>query len=190
MGDRGKERVVKDILLIARALDFSARKHANQRRKGEAAEPYVNHVAEVARLLAEATGGRDAVLVAAGLLHDTVEDTETTPAELEAAFGRDVADLVVEVTDDKALPRARRKALQIENAPKKSAQAKMLKLADKTSNLRSVVESPPANWSIERRREYFDWAQQVAAGCRGVNAELERAFDTAWEDGIRALGTG
>jgi (p)ppGpp synthase/HD superfamily hydrolase len=178
----------EDVLKIARALDFAARKHAAQRRKGEAAEPYVNHVAEVARLVAEATGGRDADLVAAALLHDTIEDTGATREELEAAFGAGVAALVAEVTDDKSLPKHERKRLQVEKAPHKSDRAKMLKLADKTSNLHSIVASPPASWDLDRRREYFDWAARVAAGCRGVSPELERRFDEAHAAGLAALG--
>lgn len=174
----------EDTLLIARALDFAARKHAHQRRKGVDKEPYVNHLAEVARLLAEATDGADANLVAAGLLHDTIEDQGVRYEELVEAFGRDIADLVREVTDDKTLEKAERKRLQVEHAPHKSERARMLKIADKTSNLRAIRNSPPADWSEERKREYFDWAGRVVAGCRGVNERLEQDFDTAWKDGL------
>lgn len=174
----------EEILLIARALDFAARKHVDQRRKGLAAEPYVNHLSEVARLLAEATDGDDANLVAAGLLHDTIEDQGVKHEELAEAFGRDVADLVMEVTDDKSLEKDERKRLQVEHAPHKSARAKMLKIADKTANLRAIHDSPPTDWSTDRKREYFDWARRVVAGCRGVNARLEKAFDEAWTAGI------
>ena len=117
----------KDIVQFARALDFAARKHAHQRRKGELEEPYINHLAEVTQMLAAATEGRDTVLVVAGLLHDTIEDTETTFDELEARFGREVADLVAEVSDDKSLRKAERKRLQIEKTPTKSDRAKMIK---------------------------------------------------------------
>jgi len=174
----------EDTLLIARALDFAARKHVDQRRKGEAEEPYINHVAEVASLLAEATGGEDAVLVAAGLLHDTIEDVGVTHAELARAFGLEVADLVQEVTDDKSLPKQERKRLQVEHAPHKSGRARQLKIADKTSNLRAIRNSPPKDWDENRKREYFDWAKQVVDGCRGVNARLEAAFDEAWKAGV------
>lgn len=167
------------VLLFARALDFAARKHVHQRRKGELAEPYVNHLSDVARLLAEATKGEDATVVVAGLLHDTLEDTETSFEELTKEFGRDVAELVTEVTDDKALPKAERKRLQIETAPHKSVRARMIKLADKTSNLHSLILSPPRDWSGERIREYIDWAGKVVAGCRGVNSFLEKEFDRA-----------
>ena len=177
-------------LLLARAFDFAARKHAGQRRKGASAEPYVNHLAEVARLLAEATGGGDAQLVAAGLLHDTVEDTETTLDELAGEFGPGVAALVAEVTDDKTIEKAARKRLQVETAPRKSERARMLKLADLTSNLRSMVLSPPTDWSTERRRAYVAWARQVAAGCRGVDQTLEDAFERAWRDGTAYLDAG
>jgi (p)ppGpp synthase/HD superfamily hydrolase len=178
----------KDVVAIARAMDFAARKHAGQRRKGKAAEPYVNHLAEVARLVAEATGGNDPVAVLGALLHDTVEDTGTTGAELEQEFGAEVAALVAEVTDDRTLPKAERKQMQVDKAPHKSARAKMIKLADKTSNLRSIAASPPLDWDWERQRDYYEWARRVAEGCRGVNAQLERWFDEAHANGVAALG--
>jgi (p)ppGpp synthase/HD superfamily hydrolase len=163
---------------LARAFDFAARRHVHQRRKGEAAEPYVNHLAEVAALLAEATGGDDPVLLIASLLHDTIEDQDVTRDEIAAAFGPEVADLVVEVTDDKSLPKVERKRLQVETTPKKTERAKLLKLADKTSNLRAIVHSPP-QWPLQRQREYVDWAERVVAGCRGASPMLERLFDAA-----------
>jgi len=169
-----------DVLRIARALDFAARKHAAQRRKGEAAEPYINHLAEVALLVAEATKGADADHVIAALLHDTIEDQGVRHEELAEAFGIEVADLVQEVTDDKSLPKAKRKALQVKHAPHKSPRARMLKVADKTSNLRSILASPPKDWSTERKREYFEWAAKVVAGCRGVSQWLDARFDEAF----------
>lgn len=170
---------MSDIVLIARAWNFAAERHCGQRRKGEAQEPYVNHLAEVAELVAVATEGRDAPLVAAAVLHDTVEDTATTGADIERLFGADVADLVAEVTDDKSLPKAERKAQQVHHAPHRSDRAKVLKLADKTSNLRALASSPPAGWSAARRAEYIDWAERVVAGLRGTNPWLEARFDEA-----------
>ncbi len=178
----------KDIVTVARALHFSAQRHAGQRRKGATAEPYVNHLAEVALLLAEA--GLDATVVAAGLLHDTIEDTATTTAELEAAFGRDTAALVAEVTDDKGLPRERRKQLQIETAAVKSRAAKAIKIADKISNLRSLAASPPLGWDPARKRDYLRWAKAVVDQCRGVHPGLELLFDQAHEQGLASLDAG
>ncbi len=172
---------------LMRALDFVARKHSDHRRKGAAAEPYVNHLAEVARALAEATEGGDLALVLGGLLHDVVEDTDATFDELERRFGAEIATLVAEVTDDKSLAKAERKRRQIEAAPKKSERAKMIKLADKTSNLRALVESPPADWDESRRRQYLEFAASVAAGCRGTNERLEAAFDEAHRAAVRSL---
>lgn len=175
------------LIACTRAFDFAARRHVHQRRKGKDAEPYLNHLAEVAYLLADATDGQDPELVLAGILHDTIEDTGTTAADLEAQFGPAVAALVQEVTDDKSLPKAERKRLQVETAAHKSPSARMLKIADKISNLRAIALSPPADWSLERRREYFLWAQAVVAGCRGVNERLERAFDEAFATGLKQL---
>lgn len=170
-----------DLVRLTRAADFAARRHITQRRKGERAEPYINHLTEVATLLAEATDGGDAVLVMGGLLHDTLEDTDTTCADLEARFGPEVAALVQEVTDDKSLPKEVRKRLQVETTPSKSHRAKLLKIADKTSNLRGLVDSPPAGWTDERLRDYVVWAAEVVRSCRGLNARLDAAFDAAFD---------
>ncbi len=141
----------------------------------------MNHLAEVAELVATATEGKDANLIAAAVLHDTVEDTETEMSELAAIFNDDIAGLVAEATDDKSLEKPERKRLQIVNAPKKTDRAKLLKLADKTSNLRSMANSPPRDWSPERRQEYLEWALKVAEGLRGVNPWLDAMFDEAAE---------
>lgn len=170
---------------ILQATLFAARAHAGQARKGAAAEPYVNHVIEVAAILAEAGAPLEAVL--AGLLHDTVEDTEATHADLVAAFGETVANLVAEATDDKTLPKETRKALQVSLASKKSDAAKQLKLADKISNLRAIADSPPANWNHARRTEYVGWAGRVAAGCKGVNPALDALFDETYRAALARL---
>lgn len=164
-----------DIQIVARAADFAARRHTHQRRKGEAAEPYFNHLAHVAALLADA--GADANLVAAGYLHDTIEDQEVTHLELVEAFDLDVADLVAHVTDDKRLPKDRRKRLQVEHAPHLPARAQMLKMADKISNLSALLGSPPADWPPQRRAAYFEWAREVVEGCRSAHAGLAALFD-------------
>jgi len=179
---------VKGALLVSLAADFAARRHADQRRKGASREPYVNHLTEVASLLAEATAGQDAELIAAGYLHDTLEDTETEYEELQTHFGKSVAKLVSEVTDDKSLPKAERKRLQVVYTPKKSRRARLLKLADKTSNLRSLATSPPADWNNKRAAEYVDWSEKVVSGCRGLNRDLEEAFDAAASEARAALG--
>ncbi len=178
---------MSDLVLISRAADFAARRHVGTRRKGADKQPYVNHLAEVALLLATATDGSDAALIAAGWLHDTIEDTATSREELAAEFGEDIAKLVSEVTDDKSLPKAERKRLQIEHAPKASGRARMIKIADKTSNIRSLITSPPDDWERERLVDYLDWADQVVAGCRGVNAWLERVYDETVSSGRAVL---
>jgi guanosine-3',5'-bis(diphosphate) 3'-pyrophosphohydrolase len=163
--------------VLLRALTFAAQKHRRQRRKDVDASPYINHPIAVAETLADAGSVIDEELLVAAVLHDTVEDTETTFAELESTFGRDVAHLVREVTDDKTLPKRRRKELQIEHAPSASPRAKQIKIADKICNVRDVTDTPPSDWSVSRRQEYLDWAEQVVAGCRGVNSRLDRVFD-------------
>jgi (p)ppGpp synthase/HD superfamily hydrolase len=170
---------------ILRATLFAARAHAGQARKGAAAEPYVNHVIEVASILA--THGAPLPVIVAGLLHDTVEDTEVTHADLVAAFGAEIAALVAEATDDTDLPKETRKALQVSQAATKSDGAKQLKLADKISNLLAIADSPPANWIHARRVEYVGWSGRVAAGLKGVNPALDALFDATYRAAMMRL---
>ena len=172
---------------LLRALAFASERHSRQRRKDADASPYINHPIAVARLLAEDGGVVDDTLLVAALLHDTIEDTETTADELRAQFGEAVTALVLELTDDKALPKAERKRLQIAHAAVASPAAKQLKIADKVCNLRDILASPPEGWSVARKREYVDWAVAVVAGCRGVNAGLERVFDAAVREAEASL---
>jgi len=162
---------------ILSAALFAAEKHAGQRRKGDAAEPYVNHLLEVAALVAMALPEPDTNVVIAALLHDSIEDAGVTAEDLALRFGADVADLVSEVTDDKSLPKQERKRLQVENAPKKTPRAQMIKLADKISNLRSMLSSPPANWDFERKKEYFTWARRVVGGLTAPDPMLKAEFE-------------
>lgn len=164
---------------LVAAIAFAADKHRNQRRKDHEASPYINHPIALANVLANEAGVEDERVLLAAVLHDTIEDTETTEQELVLLFGKEVADIVMEVTDDKALSKAERKRLQIEHAPHISRRAKLVKLADKICNLRDIAKSPPADWSLERKREYFDWSAAVAGGLRGVHPELEALFDAA-----------
>lgn len=167
----------------ARLLDsiaFAAAKHRNQRRKDAEASPYINHPLQLAHVLATEGDVSDLETLMAAVLHDTVEDTETTEDELRERFGKEVADVVMEVTDDKTLRKAERKQRQIEHAPQMSERATLVKLADKTCNLRDVAGSPPAGWSLQRKQEYFDWAKQVVDGLPPVNDRLRRAFDSAF----------
>jgi (p)ppGpp synthase/HD superfamily hydrolase len=178
---------MNDWTAVLRAAEMAARWHVNQRRKGIAQEPYINHLLEVASLVTEATGGTEPNVVIAALLHDAVEDQGVTPETIASDFGQHVADIVMEVSDDKSLPKAERKLKQIEFAPKKSREAKLIKLADKTSNLRAVANSPAPDWSVERRLEYIEWAKKVVAGLRGTSLWLEQQFDEAAHQAVRSL---
>ena len=178
-----------DLILILDAASFAAEKHRRQRRKDAEASPYINHPLALADILAREGGVEDAKVIAAALLHDTVEDTETTIEELEARFGKRVASMVAEVTDDKSLLKDERKRLQIVKAASKSTGAKLVKLADKIANLRDLISAPPADWSSDRKTEYFNWAKQVVQGLRGVNLTLEAAFDEVYAVGVKGYAT-
>jgi (p)ppGpp synthase/HD superfamily hydrolase len=174
---------------ILKALHFSADKHRHQRRKDVKATPYINHPIEVAELLSGIGDVRDLTTLQGAILHDTIEDTETTPEELESSFGSEVRHVVEEVTDNKHLPKTERKRLQVEHAPHLSLRAKQIKLADKIANVKSVTHTPPADWSLKRRLEYLDWSEQVVAGLRGCCPSLEKLYDQLLAEGRRALGS-
>ncbi len=169
-----------DLKLLLKALAFAAHKHKDQRRKDEEASPYINHPISLASILCNEGHVTDVEVICGALLHDTVEDTATTPEELAGEFGPAIRDIVMEVTDDKFLPKDERKRLQIEHVARISDKAKLVKLADKISNLRDVAGCPPSGWSSERRQQYFDWAKKVVDQLRGVNSGLEGIFDRAY----------
>ena len=171
-----------DLKLLLKALEFSAIKHRNQRRKDIDASPYINHPISLANILCNEAHITDVQVICGALLHDTVEDTETEPEELESEFGVEIKNIVMEVTDDQALAKHERKQAQIDHAAEISEQAKLVKLADKISNLRDVSSNPPPHWSLQRRKEYFDWAKKVIDQLRGTDAGLESMFDMAYSE--------
>lgn len=173
---------------FVRALHFAATHHRDQRRKDQRESPYINHPIDVVHLLWSHGGVRDPVTLIAALLHDTVEDTLATFADIEEAFGEEVRVVVEAVTDDKSLPKAERKQLQVMHAASKSERAKLVKLGDKISNLRDLLESPPDSWDADRRRDYAEWAAAVVGGLRGVSDELEALFDELYVRCIAELG--
>jgi len=174
--------------LLMNAMRFAADKHRNQRRKDKDKTPYINHPIEVVQLLWEVGGVRDVNVLLAAILHDAIEDTDTRPEEISDRFGEEVLSLVLEVTDDKNLPKQRRKRLQIEHAPHISFGAKLIKLSDKSCNIRNLITMPPKNWTLKRLQEYLLWAEKVVAGLRGTNAPLEEYFDHELASGKLLLG--
>ena len=173
--------------LILKAANFSAQKHIKQRRKDEFSSPYINHPLAVALAIAEIGGVNDPEVLAAALLHDTIEDTKTTSEELEAEFGKKVCEYVLEVSDDKALPKEERKVKQIEHARHLSKGATLIKLGDKISNVTDVMNDPPDDWNLKRRKDYLDWAEKVIENCPKVNDELENRFKEIIKQGREIL---
>ncbi len=168
---------MNNLKTLVAAISFAAKKHRLQKRKGADQEPYINHPLEVLNLLTGIGKIEDFNILTAAVLHDTIEDTETSEEEINRLFGAEVCQMVLELTDDKSLPKATRKQLQIEHAPHISDGAKQIKLCDKFSNIRDVTENPPDGWSNERRLEYIKWGEKVVNGLRGVNVHLEKHFD-------------
>ena len=164
------------ISLLFKALAFSAEKHTKQRRKDIDKTPYINHPISLANILAKRWVIDENVLCAA-ILHDTIEDTETTVAELQEHFGEKITSIVLEVTDDKSLEKSVRKQKQVEHAASISREAKLVKIADKIANITDIINMPPADWSTDRKKDYFDWAKAVVDNLRGVHQGLEKDFD-------------
>ena len=186
---------MSDTPLILKALEFAAGRHRTQLRKGSDRTPYINHPIQVASLLANDAGETDPVLLVAAILHDVIEDTVDSVQErdqliscISRIFGEEILVLTLEVTDDKTLEKKERKRLQVENASHKSVNAKKLKIADKIMNLRDIAENPPEGWQLQRISDYFDWAENVVAGLRGVNAKLEELFDQSLAKGRSRYG--
>ena len=173
--------------LILKAAHFAAKKHRDQRRKDKHASPYIIHPISVALEIAQIGGVDDPEILAAALLHDTLEDTDTKPEELEAKFGKKVCEYVLDVTDDKTLPKDERKRRQIEHAKKISKGAALIKLGDKISNVTDVINNPPEDWDINRRKEYLDWAEKVIDNCPKVNDRMENKFQEIIKQGREAL---
>lgn len=171
-----------ELKLLLKTLAFAAHKHREQRRRNVEASPYINHPIQVANILCNEGHVTDVEVICAALLHDTVEDTETTEAELRDAFGAAITGIVMDVTDDKSLGKQARKEQQVEHAAQIRDQAKLVKLADKISNLRDVANDPPAGWDLGRRREYFDWGKRVIDRLRGVHPVLEALFDEVYAE--------
>jgi (p)ppGpp synthase/HD superfamily hydrolase len=172
---------------ILKAAQFSSLKHRDQKRKDRAASPYINHPISVALVISEIGNINDPEILAAALLHDTLEDTETSPEELKATFGEKVCRMVEEVTDNKALSKAERKQRQIQHAAKLSQDAVLIKLGDKISNVIDVTNTPPADWSLKRRKEYLDWSEAVIENCPKVSKALEQHFAEVLKKGRRSL---
>ena len=170
----------KDMSLVLKALTFAAHKHRDQRRKDIVASPYINHPIQLADVLCNEGGITDSEVLAAAILHDTIEDTQTTAEELTENFGQAICDIVMEVSDDNSLCKTDRKQQQIDHAPHISHKAKLVKLADKICNLRDVIDNAPAGWELQRRQDYFDWAKAVIDGCRGAHSRLESVFDAVY----------
>ena len=170
----------EDLKRLLKALAFAAHKHRDQRRKDVESSPYINHPIALANILCNEGHVTDTNVICAALLHDTVEDTDTTPEELQREFGGEIRAIVMDVTDDKTLEKAERKQRQIEHAAHISEQAKLVKLADKISNLRDVASNPPPDWDLRRRQGYFEWAKAVIDRLRGVHGPMEAIFDEAY----------
>jgi guanosine-3',5'-bis(diphosphate) 3'-pyrophosphohydrolase len=178
------ETNMSDTALLLRAISFAADKHRNQRRKNKESTPYINHPIRVCSNIAEIGGVTDVVPLVAAVLHDTIEDTDTTYEEIKYQFGKEIADVVVEVTDNKSLSKVERKKLQVIRAPHKSHAAKLVKLSDKLDNLSDLLKEVPKGWSREVAHGYFVWSYKVVEGLRGTNSELESVLDTVFKQVI------
>jgi guanosine-3',5'-bis(diphosphate) 3'-pyrophosphohydrolase len=173
--------------VILSATRFAVEKHRGQVRKDQRGSPYVTHPLTVAQLLWGVGEIRKTATLTAAILHDTLEDTPTTKEELRQGFGDQVLQIVLEVTDDKSLPKLERKRRQVQHAPELSDPARLIKFGDKLANCRDILESPPPDWDLARRRNYIQWAADVLHAIRGVNPPLESAFDEVLREAEKQL---
>jgi hypothetical protein len=179
--------MIAELPRLTKALLFAADAHRNQRRKGAAQEPYLNHLIEVVDLVVQATDNADMDLVISALLHDVVEDTPTTYEDVATNFGERVAEIVRENSDNMSLPKAERRRARIASMALKSREARIVKMADIISNLRAIAVSPPAGWSTERKLGYLEGCRQVVDAARGTESSIERIFDETAADVERAI---
>ena len=179
--------MMENVSLFLKALHFAADKHRDQKRKDVDASPYINHPIYVAQILADVGEVDDLGILAAAVLHDTVEDTETESSDIEREFGARITRIVGEVTDDKSLEKSERKRLQIEHAKHMSNEGALVKIADKITNIRDVASNPPEDWDQARREKYLDWAEQVVKNCPKVNYALENCFSESLASARGAL---
>ncbi len=183
------QMALEDFGLFMSALKFGANRHRWQRRKDAEQTPYFNHPIDVAEILWRVGAVRDINILTAALLHDVIEDTETLPEEVGRTFGPKVLSLVLEVSDNKSLSKEMRKELQVQHAPSLSAGAKSIKIGDKICNIRDVINSPPPDWSIERRLEYLAWAERVVTAMNGCNDRLEEEFYRLFGEGREKISS-
>ncbi|MGL6228606.1 MAG: HD domain-containing protein [Culicoidibacterales bacterium] len=161
--------------MLRTAIEFARLKHLNQYRKSSGRPNYISHLFNVLERLQKISDNQN--LHCAGMLHDTIEDTDTTDAELRSLFGDEIADLVLELTDDKSLEKHVRKQIQIDSASAKSELACYICIADKLDNCTSVVFDPPHDWDIERRKQYMDWAGKCIYQYRFNKQEMLDEFE-------------
>jgi guanosine-3',5'-bis(diphosphate) 3'-pyrophosphohydrolase len=171
-----------ELQFLLGALKFASEKHILLKRKDAEQTPYIHHPIRVAELICRVGGVYDPIVLSAALLHDVIEDTKTKEEELIERFGEEVAGIVKEVSDDKNLDKDTRKEMQIRHAPHLSYKAKLIKLADKISNVKDIGSHPPSGWEFNRKVSYLDWAEQVVASLRGTNQPLEDLFDQVLAD--------
>ncbi len=171
------EECRKVLQLIFETLLFAAEKHKDQRRKDSDASPYINHPIAVAYYLCMHCDVLDADVLIAAILHDTLEDTNTTPEEIEEMFGEDVLRLVEEVTDDKSLSNEVRRKIQVDTVSDKSPGAKLIRLADKISNVTDLLHAPPSGWDAQKKVDYLAWTEKVVDNVRGINTCLEKLYE-------------
>lgn len=172
---------------IFKALQYASIKHKGQIRKGRDRAAYINHPIAVANTIINVGKIEDENTIIAALLHDVIEDTDTTEQDISEAFNSEIAQIVLEVSDDKHLSIEERKALQIKNAPHLSDEAKIIRVADKICNIRDVIDFPPITWNKKRKIIYLNWTRNIVDQIRNTNISLETLFDKYYTEGISKI---
>lgn len=168
------------------AILFAATCHAGQFRK-DGVTPYINHPIEVMHLLTFTGNINDEEILIAAVLHDVIEDTDTSAEEIAERFGQNVANIVLELTDDISLSKEERKQQQLLTCKGLSPAAKLIRISDKICNVYDILYAPPGDWDLQRRKEYLAWANSVVSKINGTNEGLEKHFEELIIEGIRSL---
>lgn len=172
---------------LKKAIDFATEKHKGQYRKNSKKEEYIIHPIEVMIILRD-HGVTDQVALVGAVLHDTIEDTSATYEEILELFGEEVADVVLEVSDNKSLPKLERKKFQVSKISKKSFAARMIKIADKLSNSADLLVDPPVGWSSVQINGYIKWSEEICNRAMSLG-DTPNALVEVVKSHFRTLGT-
>jgi len=172
----------KDAEAVLGAAIFATEKHKSQVRSNEKKTPYIIHPIEVADLVMKIGHVYDKDVLITALLHDVMDDTQTTYEQITSLYGTKVSSYLEEMTSKQGLSLKEQKKQQIMQAFRQNPSVAIIKLSDKLSNLKTLATSPPPSWSRDRIDQYFQWAQTVIENLPESNQLLKKAVKNVISD--------